>query len=465
MSHGFKILTWVIFIAAIALRFFLFLSNPPENSFDDHFSPVYLMMQSGKIPPKNACLECIQPPIFYGISAMVGELVLKMGINKIYLPKILQFLCFLYGSLQLGIIYLILNKIKLSPFSKAIAFTTVCFLPQHIYISAMHSNDTLSYLLAAICIYLLLIVIERNLSLVWSGTLSIAVTAALFTKYFAFALIPTIIIIYIIILSCKVIVPAKKVLSSMAITLLLPVCLLGWNTIYNISIYNTAMPSNASTFNPALTQPHAKSLSFTTFKPWVAMDKQILCPELLDSFWTLLYSKTWFDVEPKFLYFTDPDNQWWYHYYCWIRGEEPFPGKNNPFSSFTRFSGFWLIALGIFPFLVSVMGFLRILFGKWGLETKSSSIEMVKMQIFPVLLIWNLVCVIAFVLKYPVFSAIKASYLLISLPAFAVFLGVGLMACERYATIKKIIGVFFIPLFILVTLHILHIVQSAWGQP
>jgi len=455
-------LNLTIFIVAVTLRFFLFLSNPPENSFDDHFSPVYLIMQSGKTPSKDACLECAQPPVFYVISAMIGEFALKMGINKSNLPKILQFLPFLYGSLNLGVIYLILKKITLSPFSRAIAFATACFLPRHIYMSAMHSNDTLSYLSVAICIYLLFIVIERKLSLLWSVLLSIATTVALFTKYFAFAFIPTIIIIYMIILFCRVTVPAKKVLISMAITLLLPLCFIGSNLFYNLKTYHEILPTGEGTLDPALNQPRAKSLSFITFKPWVLMDKKILCPESLDSFWTLLYSRMWFDVEPKFLYFTDPDKHWWYHYYGWIRGEEPFPAGSKNFSTFTRFSGFWLIALGMLPLSIFLMGALRIIFGKWSLWGKSNGIEMVKMQVFPTLLIWNLVCVVAFVLKYPVFSAIKDSYLLISLPTITVSIGAGLMLFEKYKVIKKIIAALFAILFILVIFHILYIVKSAW---
>ena len=217
-----KILIPVIFILAVGLRFLLFFSNPPENSFDDHFTPVYLIMQSGKIPAKNACWECYQPPVFYCLSAMIGKAALNIGVDKSYLPKILQFLCFLYGTLHLGVIYLILKKIALSAFSRTMAFATACFLPQHIYMSAMHSNDTISYLSVAICIYLLLIVIERKLSLLWSFFLGLATTVALFTKYTVLVLLPSIIIIYMIILFCKILVPARKALISMTITLLLP---------------------------------------------------------------------------------------------------------------------------------------------------------------------------------------------------------------------------------------------------
>jgi hypothetical protein len=451
-----------VFIVAVAIRFLLFLSNPPENSFDNHFNPIYLIMQTGKIPPKNACWQCYQPPVFYGLSAMIGKFALGVGIDKLYLPKILQFLCFLYGALHLGVVYLILKKITLSSFSKVIAFATACFLPGHIYITAMHSNDTISYLAVAICIYLLIIVIERKLALSWSILLSIAMAVAIFTKYTAFALIPTVIFAYMIILFRRVIVPARKVMISMAVTFLLPLLFLGSYLFYNMKTYDTALPWNSAILNPVATQPHASDLSFVTFKPGEFMAEPILRPGNLDSFWTLLYSRMWFDVEPKFLYFTDPDDQWWHHYYSWIRGEEPFPAEAKRFSAFTRFFGFWLLALGLFPLLISIAGGWRILFGKWRLWGKSNGIEMVKMQIFPAFLMVNLAGMIAYAIKNPVFSCIKAIYLLNSLPALAVLLGVGVMLFEKYKIIKGIIGVVFVTLFILVIFHILYIVGSAW---
>jgi hypothetical protein len=87
---------------------------------------------------------------------------------------------------------------------------------------------------------------------------------------------------------------------------------------------------------------------------------------------------------------------------------------------------------------------------------------MVKMQIFPAFLMVNLAGMIAYAIKNPVFSCIKAIYLLNSLPALAVLLGVGVMLFEKYKIIKGIIGVVFVTLFILVIFHILYIVGSAW---
>jgi hypothetical protein len=76
---------------------------------------------------------------------------------------------------------------------------------------------------------------------------------------------------------------------------------------------------------------------------------------------------------------------------------------------------------------------------------------------FPVLLISNAAIIIALALRLPVYSAMKASYFLNSMPAFAVFLGIGLQSCANRHILKKSISIIFGALFILVSLHILHI--------
>jgi Gpi18-like mannosyltransferase len=152
MEIKYKKIVFIFFILASFLRILLFISNPPINAFDNHFEPIFLIMKYGNIPAKNACWQCYQPPVFYWISAMIGNLAIKMGATFPQLLKILQFIPCLYGILTVGMIYLILNKIYLSDFSRLFAFGTVCFLPRHIYMSAMNSNDTITYLFVAICI-------------------------------------------------------------------------------------------------------------------------------------------------------------------------------------------------------------------------------------------------------------------------------------------------------------------------
>lgn len=86
--------------------------------------------------------------------------------------------------------------------------------------------------------------------------------------------------------------------------------------------------------------------------------------------------------------------------------------------------------------------------------------EMVKMSIFPTLLFINIVGIVALALRLPVYTAAKASYFLNSLPAFIVFLSLGLMACEKSKPLKWTAVIAFSFLFCLASVHILHIVLS-----
>src|SRR5439155_999242 len=87
------------------------------------------------------------------ISAIIGKMALAGGMTPPHMMKLLQFVCCFYGIATLGVCYVILRKFPLSAFSSAIAFGAICFLPRHIYMSAMNSNDTISYLCVAISIY------------------------------------------------------------------------------------------------------------------------------------------------------------------------------------------------------------------------------------------------------------------------------------------------------------------------
>src|SRR5437762_11879053 len=105
--------------------------------------------------------------------------------------KLLQFVCFFYGIATLGVCYLILKKFPFSAFSAAIAFGAICFLPRHIYMSAMNSNDTISYLFVAFSIYLNMVALERRIAPWRLVILCMVLTLTLFTKYTAFAVLPT----------------------------------------------------------------------------------------------------------------------------------------------------------------------------------------------------------------------------------------------------------------------------------
>ena len=184
-------------------------------------------MQYGTIPAKDACLQCYHPPVFYWISAMFGNLAFKMGADFLTITKILQFICCLYGIITIWIIYLILKKIQLPDFSKLMAFGTVCFLPRHIYMSAINSNDTISYLFVAICLYLLLLAIERKFSRGILFALSIFLTLTIFTKYTALVILPVAFTVLWWAWRRRIGMDGKKFVGSLFLALALPLLVLG----------------------------------------------------------------------------------------------------------------------------------------------------------------------------------------------------------------------------------------------
>jgi len=458
---NYKTLVVLLYIFGIILRIMLWWVNPPYNAFDNHFTPISLIMSSGAIPSRDACWQCYHPPVFYWVSAMIGNIAVNMGVNQPQLLKILQFMPCFYGILNVGVIYLILKKLSLSNFSRLIAFSAVCFLPRHIYMSAMNSNDTISYLFVSLSIYLLLIAFERKLSTLILLLTSIVISIALFTKYTSYVLLPVILIPFVFLFFKSSLVSRKKVAISLILILFLPIILLSLYFSSNFNNYDSPLPWNVEKLDPSLTQPRDNSpVDFFSFTPWEFINPPIIVPGKMHHFWTLVYSGMWFDTEPKFLYFMDSNQVWWNRYYAWIRGESDFPGNNNSISLLTKLTGAGLITLGLIPLLLFLFGFYNYFRGKWQIGAMTKYIDVLKMSLFPTLVLSNAAGIIALTWRLPVFCAMKPSYFLNSLPAFAVFLSLGVMPCENTKFLKWAIVIGFSCIYALVITHILHISLS-----
>ena len=460
MNRYFKISIGWCAIIAVGLRLLLFWVNPSQNFFDDHFEPIYWIIKYGTLPPKDALWQSYQPPVFYVVSAIIGKLAISIGIPTLIIPKVLQFLPCLYGILTLGVIYLILRKSPLSDLARLIAFGVVCFLPVHIYSSAIHSNDTISNLFVAICAYLMLVTVERQFAYPSVALLSVVTTITLFTKYTAFVVVPMLLAILAPALFRRMIIPRKKLVTICLLLIAIPLFILGTYCYTNIRNYGDPLPLWRGWHDTVQIQPRGENgLKFFNFKPWESIRTPILAPWNIDSFWTLIYSRMWFDMEPKFLYFIDQNWTFWYRYFGWMRGENSFP-LSIQLTPFTRFTGSMLIAMGLIPLLLVISGLYRSVFGKFFTRTESNREELTGMQIFPVLLIFNAAGIVALTLKAPVFSSMKATYFLNSLPAFAIFLGLGVMSCEKHRNVKWILIFFLSFLFVFVTVHVIHIAWS-----
>jgi hypothetical protein len=86
---------------------------------------------------------------------------------------------------------------------------------------------------------------------------------------------------------------------------------------------------------------------------------------------------------------------------------------------------------------------------------------MAKLSVLPALLVSNAAGIMALAVRLPVFSSAKASYFLNSLPAFAIFLGLGATSLDRkHRAWRWILGASFGLLFAIVIVHVLQIAHS-----
>jgi hypothetical protein len=174
----------------------------------------------------------------------------------------------------------------------------------------------------------------------------------------------------------------------------------------------------------------------------------------------MLYSGMWFDTKPYFLSFLDANGDWWQHYYSWYRGEEPFSGKNLSLSHVTMFSAAGLILLGLFPLALVLVGGFLCVSGKWKTSFEASPVHRASLSLFPVLLGFNIAGIIALTVRLPVYNSIKPSYLLNAMPAFMIFIALGVMLLEKNKILRRTALVTSGTLFALVTVHMVHIVFS-----
>jgi hypothetical protein len=87
------------------------------------------------------------------------------------------------------------------------------------------------------------------------------------------------------------------------------------------------------------------------------------------------------------------------------------------------------------PLVLIIIGFFRCFL----LIISKPTHETIKFYAFPIMLFFNAIGIIYLVLKAPVYSSMKASYFLNSLPAFSVFIALGIQEIGKKWIIRFII--------------------------
>jgi len=444
------------------LRVLLCWWTPPSVSFDDHFQPIHLMLQGGGVlPRKDACSMCQHPPVFYWTGGRLVQALLAAGTAPAAIPKILQLWSCGFHVLVLPVLWLVLRRVPgLSPSARLVALAVACFQPRGIYMAAMFSNDGLSWLFVALGTWLLLRLVDRGLRPADAGWLGVAAGIAVDVKYTCYVLLPAIAAA----LSWRFVAssPAdrRRVLAAAAIALVPPALVLGLYVGQNLATYGAPLPYRDIDY--AAVQPRDPGgMRWLHFDPRPFFRDPILLPGRLQSFWTLLWSSAWFDTEPKFLDFTEPDTPWWHRYFDWIRGA-PFPGGAVPISATTRAIASGLLACGLGWFGVLLAG-TALLLKRLACALaagRSRGDEAAQLLALPVLLATNLVMIALLARIVPFFSTLKASYVMNALPTLLAATAYGVDLAGRTRAGRALVATLLAVLTALSTVHTFRIVGA-----
>jgi hypothetical protein len=254
----------------------------------------------------------------------------------------------------------------------------------------------------------------------------------------------------------------QRVASALAGVCLPAIVALALFAAPNIRDYGTAFPSNLELLQQDYLDSGrgTRDIDFFGLSPWRAIATPVLAPDNRDSMWTILWARTWFDMEPRFLQYTDPATQdWWAAYNIYLGGAEDdsWPGVYG-LGVVTRVLGSTLIAAGIIPGILMLIGLMRCLVGRWSLLRPRNPLESARLQMMPVLMFGVMAGSAFHSWKFPYTFTLKTVYILNGLPAFIVFVALGASLLRTIPWAHRIIVGSTIFLCALSTLHIARVV-------
>lgn len=297
-----------VLIAGCALRAALTVALPPNSAYDDHFEPVRVILEKGRIPDAADCWECYQPPAYYLISAAtwsVSEGLAKLGgapqrVATEFGRKSMQWVSCAAGCLTLWLTLLVLRRAGIGdPAMQATALGIVAFLPAHIRISAMATNDALTHCVATAAILLMLRAHDRGWRLGECIAAGAAAGASVLCK--AYGAVTVAAVVAAVTLHCwRSAPPTWRRFAPAAWTLLAGLLIGSGPALRNLTTFGKLQVDNFEKFDtPMRFQPPgaASQIDFGSLRYRALLESPWLHTRHLDSFWTELFGRLWFDYE------------------------------------------------------------------------------------------------------------------------------------------------------------------------
>lgn len=285
-----------IVLLGTLLRFGLAWVNPPGNTFDDHLEPIARLATDLRRLAPDECWQCYQPPAYYLAAAGTLRWLGGLGVEPRHAWKGVQGLGAAASSVSLALIGLLLARLPgATTLPRLGALALLAILPRDLYAAAAIGND--SWLEMAVSIAAL------GFALFWEGRRSrtglallvVGVVLAAWTKQSG--------LVTLILLGLAWFRPRA---TRAARWLLVAATLLAlgdeaWRTAQSGVLLVSNQHFDYRARSERQPPGRVEAETFLTFRIGELMRRPTLAGTTVDSFWTQIFGRFWFDYEPRFL--------------------------------------------------------------------------------------------------------------------------------------------------------------------
>ena len=292
--------TYVVIGAGVALRVAMFVAMPPRLAYDNHYRVIELMRAGHRLPRPDECWECYQPPLYYVVASGVYSAAGAMSSGDSAAAtasarKAVQGISLVAGCCTLFFCLAILRRVcPCDPFTEAVCLGAVAVLPQHLFMSAMATNDATCYLLATVAIWGTVRLLE---AWAWKWVIVSATFAgaSVLCKGYGWVTVGAVGLV-LAVQAARGMSRGAKFAAWGVVALLIA----AGPSIRNLQIYGRVHVDNFDFItNPMANQPPGKidRVEFATFRLLSLIEHPWLHVSQCASFWTNLYARHWFDFE------------------------------------------------------------------------------------------------------------------------------------------------------------------------
>jgi hypothetical protein len=400
----------VLVLLGAALRLALWNANPPNNVYDNHLRVVGYYAREIDRPAPDACWQCYQPPLYYAVAAGVLRLSHLASDSAWVAWRSVQLSSVVFSVLQLVVAWWILCRIGAKSYAPRVcALAILVSLPRDLYTAAFVSNDAAVGLLVSVSILLYLRASDAaRLRTDWRDLvpLLIAVWAAAWTKQsgLVVAILPLAMVGSAFLRSRSPsgsAPPERRRLLPYLLVAALGLVFAFAEEVLKALATGRFPVSNQHFFDWPQSQPPGTvaGVSFFDFRFVELLRTPTCSPATLDSFWTELFARLWFDYEPKFLSPTEPAAL---------------------IAVLTYGAGLVVVSLWIFGFLGAARS--------WRGSLERLPLLAVQLAVLVVPLVQTL--------RFPHYSSMKAMFLLPAAALATVFLSLGIEKIWRHRLLR-----------------------------